>query len=81
MRKDVELFEALYSLLRSLNQLQNLIDDTTLAVGSEAFASALQVYNYAKISRQGTGLETLVVDMGPRFVHKNRKPKSQEAKP
>jgi cysteine synthase len=79
MQKDVELFEALYPLLRSLNQLQDLIDNTTLAVGSEAFASALQVYNYAKASGQGKSLETLVVDMGQRYVRKHRKPKSQEA--
>ncbi len=65
--------------MRSLNQLQDLIDDTTLAVGSEAFASTLQVYNYAKASGEGTGVETLVVDMGQRFVRKHRKPKSQEA--
>jgi len=35
VRKDVQLFEALYPVLRSLTQLQ-LVDDTTLAVGSEA---------------------------------------------
>lgn len=41
MRKDVQLFEALYPVLLSLTQLQELVDDTSLAVGSEAYAAAL----------------------------------------
>jgi hypothetical protein len=77
MRKDVQLFEALYPLLLSLSQLQELVDDTSLAVGSEAYAAALQVYNYAKASGQGSGLDTVVVEMGQRFARKSRKAKSQ----
>lgn len=42
MRKDVQLFEALYPVLLSLTQLQKLVDDTSLAVGSEAYAAARQ---------------------------------------
>ncbi|AFY45031.1 hypothetical protein [Nostoc sp. PCC 7107] len=79
MRKDVQLFEALYPLLLSLTQLQELVDDTSLAVGSEAYAAALQVYNYAKASGQGGGLETVLEEMGQRFVRKSRKVKSQSA--
>ncbi|MBN3908350.1 MAG: hypothetical protein HWQ35_17950 [Nostoc sp. NMS1] len=81
MRKDVQLFEALYPLLLSLTQLQDLVDDTSLAVGSEAYAAALQVYNYAKVSGQGTGLDTMVEEMGQRFSRKNRKVKSQQVAP
>ncbi len=79
MRKDVQLFEALYPLLLSLNQLQELVDDTCLAVGSEAYAAALQVYSYAKASGQNAGLNTVVEDMGRRFARKSRKVKSQES--
>ena len=78
MRKDVQLFEALYPVLRSLTQLQ-LVDDTTLAVGSEAYAAALQVYNYAKASGQGAGLDAVVVEMGRRFARKAGKAKSEKA--
>ena len=77
MRKDVQLFEALFPLLMALTQLQELVDDTCLAVGSEAYASALQVYNYAKASGQGSGLDSVIGEMGQRFVKKPRKPKSQ----
>lgn len=78
MRKDVQLFEALYPVLRSLTQLQ-LVDDTTLAVGSEAYAAALQVYNYAKASGQGAGLDAVVVEMERRFARKAGKAKSEKA--
>jgi hypothetical protein len=79
MRKDVQLFEALYPVLLSLTQLQELVDDTSLAVGSEAYAATLQVYNYAKASGQGAGLDAVVVEMGQRFAHKPKKSKSQKA--
>lgn len=79
MRKDVQLFEALYPLLLSLTQLHELVDDTSLAVGSEAYAAALQVYNYAKASGQGSGLEAVVEEMGQRFVRRSRRVKSQAA--
>ena len=78
MRKDVQLFEQLYPILLSLGQLQDLVDDTCLAVGSEAFAAALLVYNYAKASGEGSGLDTLIEDMGQRFARKPRKAKPQE---
>lgn len=78
MRKDVQLFEQLYPIVLSLSQLQDLVDDTCLAVGSEAFAAALQVYNYAKASGEGSGLDTLIEDMGQRFARKSRKAKPQE---
>jgi hypothetical protein len=79
LQKDVQLFEALYPVLMSLTQLQDLVDDTCLAVGSEAYAAALQVYTYAKAGGQGTGLETAVEELGLRFARKPRKSKSQTA--
>ncbi len=78
MRKDVQLFEAMYPILVALTQLQELVDDTCLAAGSEAYAAALQVYNYAKVSEQGGGLDAVVSEMGQRFARKPRKAKSQE---
>ncbi|MFN6537143.1 MAG: hypothetical protein RM021_012340 [Nostoc sp. EkiNYC01] len=78
MRKDVQLFEALYPVLLSLTQLQELVDDTSLAVGSEAYAAALQVYNYAKASGRGAGLDAVVLEMGQRFARKAVKSESKE---
>lgn len=77
MRKDVQLFESMYPIVVALTQLQSLVDDTCMAAGSEAYAAALQVYNYAKVSGQGSGLDAVVGEMGQRFARKPRKAKSQ----
>lgn len=79
MRRDVQLFEAMYPLLLSLTQLQELMDDTYTTVGSEAYAAALAVYSYAKGSGQGAGLEAAVEELGQRFARKSRPQKPQKA--
>lgn len=81
MQKDVQLYESLYPILMALTQLQDWVDDTCLAVGSEAYAAALQVYTYAKASGQGTGLEAAVEELGLRFARKSRKAKVQTGTP
>ncbi len=73
MRRDVELFESLYPILLSVTQLQELVDDTCMAVGCDAYAAALTVYNFAKASGKGSGLDALVDEMGRRFARKSRK--------
>lgn len=75
MRKDVQLFEAMYPIVMAIAQLQELLDDTYVTVGSEAYSAALQVYGYAKVSGQGAGLETVVDELGQRFARKPRKEK------
>lgn len=79
MRQDIELFEALYPILLSLTQLQELVDDTSVAVGSEAYAAGLMVYNYAKVSGKGAGLESMVDDLGRRFARKAKKVQPQSS--
>jgi hypothetical protein len=70
MKQDVRLFDAMYPVLLSLTQLQELLDDTTAVVGSEAYAAALVVYGYAKTSGRNTGLDGAVDDMSQRFARK-----------
>ncbi len=77
MRRDVELFEALYPILLSITQLQELLDDTFVAVGSEAYAAGLLVYNYAKANNKGAGLDAALDDMGRRFARKTPKVQPQ----
>ncbi|MCC5621915.1 hypothetical protein [Nostoc sp. CHAB 5715] len=79
MRQDIELFEALYPILLSLTQLQELVDDTSVAVGSEAYAAGLMIYNYAKASGKGSGLESMVDDLGRRFARKAKKVQPQSS--
>lgn len=73
MRRDLALYEALYPVLLSLTQLQELVDDTCMAAGSEAYASALAIYNYAKASGDVTGLDAVIDEMGRRFTRRPKK--------
>ena len=72
MRKDVELFEAMQSIMTAFAQLQELLDDTFVAVGSEAYAAALAVYAYAKANGKGAALDNLTDALGSRFSRKTR---------
>jgi hypothetical protein len=77
MRKDLALYEDLSSVMMTLAQLQDLVDDTCLLAGSEAYTAALTIYNYAKSNGQATnGLEPLVNEMKQRF-RRSRKSKME----
>ena len=72
MRRDVALFEALQPIALGLTQLQELVDDTLLSAGSEAYTAALVVYNYARNSGKGQALDAVVDEMSRRFARKAR---------
>ena len=71
-RRDVELFTALQPVAVSLRQLHELVEDTLLAVGSEAYVGALTVYQYARNSGQGAALDAALDELGRRFARKSR---------
>lgn len=73
MRRDVELFSALYPVLMSLIQLQELVQDTYTLVGQEAYAAARIIYKSAKANGQGAGLDASIAEMGRRFSQKSSK--------
>jgi len=72
MNKDVSLFAALQPIYAALTQLYELLDDTTLTVGSEAYTAALLVYHSAQGTNKGAGLDELLDAMGQRFARKSR---------
>ena len=72
MERDVALTEALQPIMTSLTQLQEQVWDTYTEIGSEAYSAALVVYQYARTSGAGAGLEALLDDMGQRFARKSR---------
>ncbi len=78
MRQDVELYQFLEDLSRSLTQLQELVEDTKMATGNEAYAAALVVYKYAKDSSLGSGLDDVVDDLGRRFARRSRQAETGE---
>jgi len=73
MGKDLKLNSQLYSILTALNLLIKKVEDTYIETGSEAYDSALIVYNAAKHSRVANGLEELVEEIGQRFSKKRKK--------
>lgn len=80
MRKDVELITQLSPIMTALAQLQELVEDTFLAVGSEAYTAALLVYQYARSAGKGAALDTSLDALSQRFARKSSKVTSQSAK-
>ncbi|MGA7933963.1 MAG: hypothetical protein WCA35_10485 [Kovacikia sp.] len=77
MRRDLELFEALQPMALALTHLQELLDDTAIAAGGEAYAAALEVYHYAKANGTVTGLDNLGDEIGQRFAQQPNQGRSQ----
>jgi hypothetical protein len=73
MRKDVDLLAALSPVLTALAQLNELVDDTFMEVGSEAYTSALFVYQFARAAGKGAALDSALDALGERFARKSRR--------
>jgi hypothetical protein len=66
--RDYQLATALTEVLISMQQLTEQVDDTLMAVGSEAMTSSLTVYDYVKTASKKTpGLKTVAEQLGERF--------------
>jgi hypothetical protein len=66
--RDYQLATALTEVLISMRQITEQVDDTLLAVGSEAMSSSLTVYDYVKTAAKKTpGLKTVAEQLGERF--------------
>ncbi|MBE9008199.1 hypothetical protein IQ259_24830 [Fortiea sp. LEGE XX443] len=73
--RDYQLATTLTELLIGLRQLTEQVDDTLMAVGSEAMGSSLTVYDYVKTAAKKTpGLKTIAQQMGDRFKAIKSKP-------
>ena len=66
--RDLALWMQLESLRSRVARLAELLDDTQLAAGSEAYLAALEVYAAAKRSGRGAGLDDLIDRVGQRFT-------------
>jgi hypothetical protein len=72
MRKDLELLDALLPVVTAFGQLNELLDDTYTAVGSEVYAAALLVYQYVRAGGKGSALDGALDALGQRFARKSR---------
>lgn len=68
-RSDVELSHRLIRILQFLHPLLIAIEDTSMAVGNEAFTAALQYYNTVKYARSANapGADGVYQDLRQRF--------------
>lgn len=80
---DYRLATDLADLLMRLNQLTEQVDDTLLAVGSEAMSSSLTVYDYVKTAAKKTpGLKAIAEQLGTLFkAIKNKSAKAAADQP
>jgi len=78
---DYRLAISLMDIEMQLNQLSEQVDDTLLAVGSEAMISSLTVYDYVKTAAKKTpGLKSVAEQLGHLFrAMKSRTPKAAAA--
>ncbi|MDX2213142.1 MAG: hypothetical protein SFY66_07620 [Oculatellaceae cyanobacterium bins.114] len=72
-RRDLALFEALNPILQAVNHLRELLEDTQIVAGSEAYAAARLAYNSAKMSGKNLGLDEIIDDLSQQF-RRTRKP-------
>jgi hypothetical protein len=72
LRQDVELVMAMSPIVVALTQLVELVQDTDMLVGSEAYAGALVVYKSAKDNGEGEALDNLVDSLGKSFARKSK---------
>jgi hypothetical protein len=77
MRKDFELLSALSPVLLALAQLNELVEDTYIEVGSEAYIAALAVYQYTRAAGKGAALDGALDSLSRRFARKTRSVKPQ----
>lgn len=66
-RRDIALFEALNPILQAVSHLRELIEDTQMVAGSEAYAAARLAYNSAKVSGKNLGLDDILEDLSQQF--------------
>lgn len=71
--RDMALFQTLNELKLKIDSLASQVDDTCVALGSEAGQQALQVYNYGKAAQDTVpGLKPLVERLGQHFQRSSK---------
>lgn len=72
--KDAALFKVLTDIKMQLDSLIEKIDNTTVAVGSEAMVASLEVYAYVQTAADRTpGLKSVAEKLKERFKNQGRK--------
>ncbi|PZU93572.1 MAG: hypothetical protein DCF32_23190 [Leptolyngbya sp.] len=79
LARDYQLATVLSELRLNLRQMTEKVDDTLLAVGSEAMTSSLSVYDYVKAAaKRQPGLKAVAAQLGERFKSMRQKAEKVE---
>jgi len=78
---DLALYNALGPIATQLTQLQELFDDTQLALTSDLYSEALEAYTYLKAGNATAGLDELKASLSQRFMPRAKPAKEKEATP
>lgn len=71
--RDVRLYNQLFKIDHKAKTISNMIRDTYLQVGAEAFSTALAVYSNLKINKDlFEGSELVLEELSKRFVRKSK---------
>jgi hypothetical protein len=70
LARDLALFETLEPVIQRLTALLDLARDTRTLAGSDAYATALDIYHAAKRAGKGGGLESLLSTVAKRFAQR-----------
>jgi hypothetical protein len=81
MRRDVDLTRSLPPIAARISRLKEMLDDTQILVGSDAFAAALDVYQAAQRHGKGAGLKDSLSSLSNRFARKSKKKTPDEEPP
>lgn len=80
--KDLTLFKALSGIARELSSLNEIVTDTRMAAGSDAFSEALRIYKISKEAAKAgvPGTKSMVDELSKLFQGqgKNKKNKDKE---
>lgn len=68
MGRDLDTHDAINARLARIVQLVEKIQDTEIALGSDAMVAALEGYAFLKIAGKGEGLDGLRRELGKRFT-------------
>ena len=79
LRNRERLFDGLCAVKLAIDQLQKQLDDTTVKVGSDAFATARSIYALAKSGFAGASLKTVSVELGKRFARRSKNASDETA--
>jgi len=81
LKKDLDLFKQLEEVTRALIQLAEMVSDTRMAAGSDAYVAALQVYNTVKMAAASKmpGTDAIVKDLAKLFANQGQHKTDEEA--